>query len=702
MRARLRGAVLLLFLASPLVVLADEPRKDELAVRIRKATARAARALAVAQRPPEARTLVALALLRAGNHEDRQTARKILDQWWQQAWKTRVSNYELALAISALEGLSLERIEPGPEDTSTLTRYDALPLEPEIKKRLGIAVRALVDGRVGTDGEGCGWGYRTARFKDEEGNGKTKPKDAEREDEDDDLLVPSTSDNSNVQFSVLALHDAARAGVAIPDGVVQAVARHFLACKGTLPAKTATTVPPPGEEGTKPAPAAVRWGYRDAKLGHSASMSLAGLSSLAIVRELGARNDQLALAIETGLVRMSELVLACGRPDTGAQRSLPSGWGAPYNLYSLEKALDLLEVKEVDGKDWFAPLAESVLAAQGSDGLWQHDAIDSSLYVLFLTRATVSKARIEDHRTSSGGSSPAEVYIPAKKKIVDAVALLRGYAGATDVKASLAARADAGEALAALAAEGHGRDACLLGTLTELLAASSGKRETAQAWLKDLLGRDAKDQEVKAAAASARSLLDARETKKASLLRAAIADDSLALPLRAFAAHALSVLPCPEAAPDLATAAEKLADDRFLATGAGARCARAHGDALAALVRAKLPALPPKGAVSPEDLRALASGARDALKRALEDAVSHALAAHALREKDPAAWQRARDEVLAQGEPALRRLVALAEDKGRAVSAYSVLRAVTGELIPDDGESWKAYLDSKNRSEPRK
>src|SRR5579883_908665 len=176
---------------------------------------------------PQARPLEALALLRAGDDEDRKFARKILDEWYHDNVERDIpcTNYELAIAISAYEGLTVERVKD--EHPTTVSRYEAKPLEKDVISKLELLTKTLVAGRHSTyAGAGCGWSYDVAPWQHGETAEKTVPETRGR------ILrrVPERSmyDNSNTQFSVLALHDAARAGITIPADVVAAVGHHFM------------------------------------------------------------------------------------------------------------------------------------------------------------------------------------------------------------------------------------------------------------------------------------------------------------------------------------------------------------------------------------------------------------------------------------------------------------------------------------------
>jgi hypothetical protein len=672
-----RLAQVIVALSAPglLGALAGAEEDDPLAKEIRAATQKACVALAKAVTPPPAggplprevtwslnpqvRPLVALALLRAGGAEQKKTARRLLDDWWKDCVERGgdTSNYEIALAISAHEGLTVERIEdPHP---TTVTRYEAKPIEADVKERLGILARTLVAGRhPSADGKGCAWSYDVAAWQREATAEKKPRKTGERKP--DKPAPPAAGrdfDNSNTQFSVLALHDAARGGVEIPADVVKAVAQHFLGV---------ATREKTGAGGRE----SVHWGY-GAK-GSQASMTFAGLSSLGIARDLGYKDDAVDKTIQDALPGIAALADRIPPPGgTGCY-----GFGPSYDLYSLEKALDTLDVKELDGKDWFAPLAHKVLKVQGADGLWgSGDLVDSSFFVLFLTRATVSKARLVDGRTTglAGGDPLGEVFLPRTKTTVDAIALLRAYAEAKD---ALPAKAAAEEALLALQQEGHGRDACLLGALAACIRKGGDRKDTATRWVREICGEPVKLEDLDGWDGTVRRL--AKEHDRQAL-RTALGEKA-PVPVRAWAASELAKLQCADAAADVIAATESLAIEVVLDTPAGARCARAFADSLTGLTSSVLPALPPKGGVSQADLKAVAEAARDKARRALDEKIEKAFAAYEKKSED---WPKLKAEV--SGKRALQRMV---EKKN-----FRLLRAVTGELIPDEAEAWKKFLE---------
>ncbi len=596
--ARRRSAFLVVVAASlgAAAVRGEDPPPVEqsLALKIREATLKAAKAMAA--RPPKAasmkdeRTLVALALLRGGGRAERKVARELLDGWWDDAnketWIVPSANYELSLYIQALEGLSLVRIDE-PSPTQEKPRFRVRQPSAEDKARLEKATRVLIASGVKTfEEKGLAWGYGIASLLE----GTTSRGITFTNGREKDYW-----DNSNAQFSVLALHEAARAGVAIPKDVAEKVGRHFLLSALEVKARGKPGGTATGGEALDP----LRWGYKKDDRTARESMLFAGLSSLAIARELGFKDPEVDTAIKRALVGIEPHVRRGGKAVNGEP-----GWGDPYQLYSIEKALDLLEIATVDGKEWFPPLAKQVLAEQAADGLWNGNFIDTSFYVIFLTRGTLSGERLV---TSGLSGQPGDVVLPKSKKVVNAVQLLRAF-GKAEGKEAAKAKAEADEAVSLLAAEGHGQDACLLRPLAELAAEKGPRADAALRWAKDLAGETVTKAQLDTAVGSYEGL---RDTCDIAALRGALGKGSL-IPIRAFAAAELVALRDRLGALVLCDACETLADQGpLLATAAGGRCARSFTDALTSLLVAALPELPAKGSPSGAQLKAVAKAARE-------------------------------------------------------------------------------------------
>jgi hypothetical protein len=629
---RLRRLALALLVAATVTTfaldasIAGEP--PSLAERIKRATALAARALAARAKdaklldegapkggvgaadihcgPFQDRTLVALALLRAGGAAERATARAILDRWWADAAAGKLGitgNYELALAVSALEGTGLERTDELRPNLAAV--YVAKPLAPDVQEKLGNATSALLAGHTTThDGKGWAWSYFAAPLAS--GSGRT------RDGAPGVPIVAGVYDNSNTQFAVLALHDASRAGIAIPTSATDAIAAHFLDCASEPPGKADE----PSTGRTRSAPLRpLDWPYNTATPGLLPwrNMTLAGLSSLAIARHLGARG--LDVPIRRGLLSVPDVL-------KGAPPVTKEGRGG-YFYYSLEKALDLLEVERLEGEPWFPPLATKILDAQTPSGLWEVDPagwdtdplVETAFYILFLTRATVPDSRVVSRRPTGPGVGgpevfPGEVWIARTRATVDAEALVRAYLEAQSPLAAEGLKA-AREAVDALLADGQGRESCLF-TLSGSLAASDdrSKREQGERWARELAGTKAKPEELLEWGVRFERLLAARRAHDPDTLRSALAEEKLAPPLVAYAASSLQAIAPGTAGPLVADALGRLAaDEKILATDAGSRSARALAFVLSGALGRKLPELPARG-VTAENVRRLLAEAR--------------------------------------------------------------------------------------------
>lgn len=658
-----RALLGLLLVAAPLVaastpaVAQDAPVADPLAVRIRAATTRAAKALATATRsssnPRGTETLVALALLRAGGPEERLCATRILEAWCrdqQPVGETTAETYDVSLGISALEALELDPVIEDPP-TSTLTRFSLVPIADSTRELIRGATRGLLLGVcTGVADDTRAWGYGCSSV----GSGLALPADRP--------FVPKAWswawDNSCTQFATLALHDAARAKVAIPQEVVSGLVAHFLT-------------------GCTDSSAAHRWGYNASRPDGTPAMTFGALSSLAILRELGANDPRVDGAIKRGLTNLGGLIDLLGETSGGS-----AGLGTAYGLFSLEKALDLLEVEPAPGKSWFPPLAERVLSRQGADGLWSDDLTDSALYVLFLVRATIATSRLQGHTVSRPDPAAAP----------DALAKLKAFAEATGADVA-PTRAAADLALRSVFLDGKGREVSLLAALGELSASHEPrKREAAGAWLLEAFGHAPGKDELKAAA---RVLGDLLPGHAPAALVQALAPGGL-LPARTYAARHLARNPTFSLASAVLESADSLWRESALETPAGARCARALAAALAPVVSATLPRLPAN--VDPPSLRWLVKTAREALETETAACIDGALAAHAVRDANTQGWASARTAVLGRGRLALARLVALADADGpQRARACALLRDLTGEKIGDDSRAWRDWLASRPR-----
>lgn len=182
--------------------------------------------------------------------------------------------------------------------------------------------------------------------------------------------VPKIGDNSNTQFALLGLWAAGRAGIEV-DAPLAAIDRHFRATQA--------------ESGD--------WGYTPGG-GGSPAMSCAGLMGLAI----GAARPELA-ALKTSRARGAALA---GDPVFRAgleavSRAAPGQVNPSadiYYLWSLERVCVALGLLDLNGFDWYAAGASSLLATQLGNGGWPQnrwgDVPSTALALLFLRKANLA------------------------------------------------------------------------------------------------------------------------------------------------------------------------------------------------------------------------------------------------------------------------------------------------------------------------
>jgi hypothetical protein len=190
-----------------------------------------------------------------------------------------------------------------------------------------------------------------------------------------------TPDMSVTQYAVLGLRAAAVAGVEIPEKVWEKALRFTLACQ-QQPVDT-----PDGPEAAFQYHADRPW---------TASMTTAGLSNLAIIREqIGQtlpprERKELNRAAEMGITWMGRRFQTT---NVGA-----NAWHR-YYLYGLERAGALLPTRNFGAHDWYQEGAAALVDSQKDDGSWQESHHDGSQWIsmrdtdtcfalLFLKRAT--------------------------------------------------------------------------------------------------------------------------------------------------------------------------------------------------------------------------------------------------------------------------------------------------------------------------
>jgi hypothetical protein len=199
-------------------------------------------------------------------------------------------------------------------------------------------------------------------------------------------------DNSNTQFAILGLREAAQAGVDVPRDVWQRTQDHFLKFK----------------HGTADAGGSVQWFYSEGQPQPKGSMQVAGISSLMITSSMllddshvapsgeinccGAIDDDIYRTIEAGFRWL-------GNPGTFSIRANPA-FGAQwhlYYLYGLERAGRFTGRRFLgsgnDLFDWYRMGVRHLVDIQNpQQGSWfdptsqEHPVIGTALALLFLAK----------------------------------------------------------------------------------------------------------------------------------------------------------------------------------------------------------------------------------------------------------------------------------------------------------------------------
>ena len=319
-----------------------------------------------ARRPGES-ALYAFALLRSGvDLDDAVVAARFAELREAKISRT----YDLALAIMAWEATSVVRAAPG-----SGTRYGRRDLGGGPRKQIESLARGLLAGQR----QAGDWGYHC------ESGSSTRRR------------MLGSPDNSNTQFAVLGLHAAQRSGVEIPEACWRKVYEHFRESASGSPirewAKVDWTPARPellsATGGTRTTPSKTErkgWGYRRNDTAYF-NMTCAGLSSLVIA---GNALHEAGVLEADGRVAIEELARgACSSIAPQLTQLKARGRWDVYGLYSLEKAMDVSGIHRLDGIDWWAAAAGTLLRTQRKDGGWGTTP-DTALALLVLNRATLS------------------------------------------------------------------------------------------------------------------------------------------------------------------------------------------------------------------------------------------------------------------------------------------------------------------------
>jgi len=181
----------------------------------------------------------------------------------------------------------------------------------------------------------------------------------------------SGGDNSNTQFALLGLHEAANAGVKVPRSVWIRSAKHFRTTQGRNGG----------------------WGYRRRETSYG-SMTAAGLASMYICgQEMhAAANRPFTDGVYTGCGKYRQnLTVAKGMQWMSTQFSVTQnpGQGARwyyYYMYGMERCGMIAGVQKFGRHDWYRQGAAALIKRQRVDGSWSRQSYDTAMGLLFLAK----------------------------------------------------------------------------------------------------------------------------------------------------------------------------------------------------------------------------------------------------------------------------------------------------------------------------
>jgi hypothetical protein len=304
-----------------------------------------------------------LALLHSGVPKDGVAVRRGIT-WLRAMWRSQPEANRKTYGVSVAV-MALVEYGRGPEGAVRLGDEDRAWLEE------------MVEFLVGGQGRSGAWWYAAAP-----GRG-----------------TPSGHDHSNSQYALLALKEARRAGVPVPEEVFLRALRHFLSVQEREGPKVRRYEERGGDgvysamrEETKAYDRARGWGYSGPATGVTGSMTAAGVAAVTIcAEEIDAKRYE-------SLVKEARQSARDGLAWLGrsfrVDRNPPGGrvWHY-YYLYGLERAGVLARVVYMGGHRWYAEGARYLVDAQGPDGAWRPapgggSHVDQSFALLFLARST--------------------------------------------------------------------------------------------------------------------------------------------------------------------------------------------------------------------------------------------------------------------------------------------------------------------------
>ena len=182
---------------------------------------------------------------------------------------------------------------------------------------------------------------------------------------------PKGGDNSNTQFALLGLHEAANAGVPVPRETWLRSARHFRNTQDS----------------------GGGWGYRGRAQGYG-SMTAAGLASMFICGQealVGADRRFVNGAYPGCGMYRQDLTLAKGIEWMSLNFSVREnpgkggGWYY-YYMYGMERCGMIAGLQTFGPHDWYRLGAAQLVARQDDEGSWGNKIYDSALGLLFLAK----------------------------------------------------------------------------------------------------------------------------------------------------------------------------------------------------------------------------------------------------------------------------------------------------------------------------
>ncbi|QOV87853.1 VWA domain-containing protein [Humisphaera borealis] len=314
-------------------------------------------------------TLASLALVRAGLHKRDAEFNRMLRVYLDRVQPETIGTYAAGVLCMLIEAYGDPRYEP---KLRASARYlfeglsskgwdyrpkvaDAAMLDPRTQKPLQV------------------WGGRPPIGSGAEAAEKWNRATTQKSDELD-------HDNSLVQFAVLGLHAAARAGVEVPIDVW----RQVVAMMRTRQTDTGG------------------WGYVGSTSATSGSMTCAAAYALTVARyHLQEKSPAEDESIERGLAWLAKGFAVDKNPGAGEANLY-------YYLYSVERLGRTLDTEFIGPNEWYPMGAKYLLDVQKENGSWHDEKaenqaeLSTSFAILFLSRGTPKLAVTPEPKVGPG------------------------------------------------------------------------------------------------------------------------------------------------------------------------------------------------------------------------------------------------------------------------------------------------------------